>query len=259
VFHQDWEVKYAVQICTRDPVSKDVSSFVCLMCTNFGRVNDDTADRKQKRTSNDKYYTAPWRSDTFVSHLCKQHATKWEDYKKLTHEAKKSFSATIEAPETVNLRSFVQPEASFKAQIIAKQKCSFVIDGDIVSKIIVDLLMTPLARIEQQGGNLGEVQDDPEVSNASPLSKELSDSEEDDDCGDELPNTDHYATLERKRILKMFEYNPEDDDVYTAKVKSALKLNLVAKFVAIGVSFCQARKLYHSVKEERHGFLGISY
>ena len=162
-------MKYAVQICTRDPVSKDVSSFVCLMCTNFGRVNDDTADRKQKQTSNDKYYTAPWRSDTFVSHLCKQHATMWEDYKKLTHEGKKSFFATTEAPETVNLRSFVQPEASFKAQIIAKQKCSFVIDGDIVSKIIVDFLsMTPLARIEQQGGNLGEVQDDPEVSNASP-------------------------------------------------------------------------------------------
>jgi hypothetical protein len=47
----------------------------------------------------------------------------------------------------------------------------------------------------------------------------------------------------------MFEYNPEDD-MYTAKVKSVLKLNLVAKFVAIGVSFCQASKLYHSVKEE---------
>jgi len=245
-FHLDWEVKYAVQICTRDPVSKDVSCVVCLMCTNFGRDDDDTADRKRKRTSNDKYYTAPWRSDNFVSHLRKQHATMWEDYKKLTHEGKKSFFATTEAPEAVNLRSFVQPEASFKAQIIAKQKCSFVIDGDIVSKIIVDLLMSPPARIEQEGGNLGEVHDDPEVSNASPLSIELS---EDDDSGDELPHTDHYATLERKRILKMFEYSPEDD-VYTARVKSVLKLNLVAKFVAIGVSFRQASKLYHSVKEE---------
>ena len=53
-FHQDWEVKYAVQICTRDSVSKDVSSVVCLMCTNFGRDNDDTADHKRKRTSYDK-------------------------------------------------------------------------------------------------------------------------------------------------------------------------------------------------------------
>ena len=175
----------------------------------------------------------------------------WEDYQKLRHEGKKSFFAMTEAPEAVHLRSFVQPEASFKAQIIAKQKFSFIIDDDIVSKIIVDLLiMSPPARIEQQGGNLlGKVHDDPEVSIASPLSIELSDSEEDDDSGDKLPSTDPYATLERKRILKMFEYNPEDD-VYTARVKSVLKLNLVAKFVAIGVSFCQASKRYHLVKEE---------
>ena len=40
---------------------------------------------------------------------------------------------------------------------------------------------------------------------------------------------------------------------YTAKVESVLKLNLVAKFVAIGVSFCQASKLCHLVKEEMTG------
>ena len=84
--------------------------------------------------SNDKYYTAPWRTDNFVSHLRKQHATMWEDYKKRTNEEKKSFFTTSEAPEAVNLRSFVQPEASIKAQVIAKQKCFFVIDGDIISK-----------------------------------------------------------------------------------------------------------------------------
>ena len=133
-FHQDLEVMYAVKICTGDPVSKDVTSVVCLLCTNFGRDNDDTPDRKRKRALNDKYYVAPWRSDNFVSHLCKQHATMWEEYKKLTHEEKKSFFAATEAPQAVNLRSFVQPEASVKAQIIAKQKCSFVIDGDIVAK-----------------------------------------------------------------------------------------------------------------------------
>ena len=48
----------------------------------------------------------------------------------------------------MNLRSFVQPEASVKAQIIAKQKCSYVIDGNIVSKIIMDLLLMPF----EEGG-----------------------------------------------------------------------------------------------------------
>jgi hypothetical protein len=63
----------------------------------------------------------------------------------------------------------------------------------------------------------------------------------------------------KRKILKMFVHSVEDD-VYTAKVNSVLKLNLVAKFVAIGVSFRQATsKLYHSVKEDRHGFIGICF
>jgi hypothetical protein len=53
----------------------------------------------------------------------------------------------------------------------------------------------------------------------------------------------------KRNSHEMFVYNPEDD-FYTAKVNSVMKLNLVAKFVAIGVSFRQASKLYHSVKEE---------
>ena len=86
-----------MQVCTRAPVSKEVSSVMCLLCTNFGRDSDDALDRKQKRTSNDKYYTAPWRTNDFVSHLCKQHATLWEDYKKLMNEEKKSFFTTSKA------------------------------------------------------------------------------------------------------------------------------------------------------------------
>ena len=186
-----------------------------------------------------QYCVAPWRSDNFVSHLRKQHATMWEEYKKLTHEEKKSFFATIKAPEAVNLRSFAQPEASVKAQIIAKQKCSFVIDGDIAAKIIVDLPLTQ-ARIE--GGDADV--NDADVSSASSSSNELSEGEKSDDRSDELPNSDHDAMLEKKRVLKMFLYKPEDD-LYTAKVNSVLKLNLIAKFVAIGVSFCQASKPYH--------------
>ena len=141
-FHQEWDLKYALQISsTRDPVTKDVSSVVCLMCKHFGRDNDDETDQKRKRTSNDNYFTAPCRTDNFVSHLCKQHASMWDDYKKLSSAEKRCYFAATESPERVNLRSFVQPEASVKAKIIAKQKCSFVIDGDIVSKIIMDSLL----------------------------------------------------------------------------------------------------------------------
>jgi hypothetical protein len=62
-------------------------------------------------------------------------------------------------------------------------------------------------------------------------------------------NEETAAMTELYGILKMFVYAAEDD-VYTVKVNSTLKLNMVAKFVATGVSFCQASKLYQTVKEE---------
>jgi hypothetical protein len=65
--------------------------------------------------------------------------------------------------------------------------------------------------------------------------------------------TELYATLGKIRILKMFFVHAAEDDVYTVKVNSVLKLNVVAKFVAIGVFFCQASKLYQTVKEETGG------
>ena len=38
------------------------------------------------------------------------------------------------------MRSFVQPEGSMKARIIAKQKCKFIIDAEIVESLIGGLL-----------------------------------------------------------------------------------------------------------------------
>ena len=84
----------------------------------------------------------------------------WEDcYKKLSCSAeKRCYFAATESPERVNLPSFLQPEARVKAQIIAKQKCSFVIAGDIVSKIIVDLLLMPF----EEGGQQDVLDEDEE-------------------------------------------------------------------------------------------------
>ncbi len=44
---------------------------------------------------------------------------------------------------------------------------------------------------------------------------------------------------------------------YSAIVASVLKLNLILKFISIGVSFCSANRLYMALKEEiRLGLLG---
>lgn len=59
---------------------------------------------------------------------------------------------------------------SVNAQIIGKQKFLFIIGGDIAEN--VDLPMMPPTRHEQ-AGDVGKVQDDPEVSsNTSPSSVE---------------------------------------------------------------------------------------
>jgi hypothetical protein len=58
------------------------------------------------------------------------------------------------------------------------------------------------------------------------------------------------------RNKRVFEYN-EEDKVYSVSVKSILKMNMIVKFVAVGVSFNQANRLYQSVKDEAGmGILG---
>ena len=130
------------------------------------------------------------------------------------------------------------------AQLFAKQKCFLVIDADIVTKIIMDLLLMPF-----EGGQ--DVLDDEEDDSASGVAILP---EGDGDSSDEPTEnmTKLYATFleKRRRILKMFVYTAEDD-VDTVKVNSVLKLNMVTKLVARfgGVSFvCQASKLYQTIE-----------
>ncbi len=153
---------------------------------------------------------------------------------------KKCYFAATESPERVNLRSIVQPEASLKAQIIAKQKCSFVIDGEIMSKIIMGLLLTPLEGRQ-------DVLDD--EGSASASDSAILPERDGASSDDEFTSTELHATLEKKIILKLCVYTAKDD-VYSVKVKSVLKLNMVASFVEIGVLFCQARRIYQTVKEQ---------
>ena len=101
-----------------------------------------------------------------------------------------------------------------KARIIANQKCNFILDGAIMKTLVFGLLF------ENLNSDSDEV-DSAEVERA------------------------------KQRVAKHFKYN-EEDDVYVVENKSILKLNpsLLNNFVLVGVSFCQASRLYQSVKEE---------
>ena len=47
-----------------------------------------------------------------------------------------------ESAEVVKMRSFIQPEGSMKAHIIAKQNFKFIIDADIIVTLIFGLLFS---------------------------------------------------------------------------------------------------------------------
>jgi hypothetical protein len=120
-----------------------------------------------------------------------------EDYEKLTNEEKKFFFNMSKAPEAVNLRLYVQPEASVKAQVVAKQKCSFVIDGDIISKIIVDLLLITPTRI--RGGDEADLEENSTTGDSPPAYILLSDGEKEINSSNDLNNIQGIASLEKKK------------------------------------------------------------
>jgi hypothetical protein len=91
---------------------------LCLFCRQFGREDEDV-EQKRKRTTNCIYFSYPWRSDNFSSLLMQQHPMKWNEYTCLSVEDKQKFFMKNESAEVVNMRSFVQPEGSMKARIIA--------------------------------------------------------------------------------------------------------------------------------------------
>lgn len=208
-YQPEWTLKFGLEVSTRDITTSEVTSAVCLFCRQFGREED--MERKRKLTTNAKYFQYPWRSDNINSHLKKQHPVKWEEYNSLSSEEKKNFFIKKESAEVVNMRSFVQPQASMKARIIAKQKCKFLIDEDIVETLICGLLF--------------------------------------DDVGDDDEEANFDTARAKQSILRHFIRN-EEDKVFEVEVKSILKLNLLNNFVSVGVSFRQASRLYQSVKEE---------
>jgi hypothetical protein len=55
--------------------------------------------------------------------------------------------------------------------------------------------------------------------------------------------TEDVVERTKRNAMNAFVLN-EDDQVYVASVKSILKMNLIVKFVAVGVSFRQASRLY---------------
>jgi hypothetical protein len=230
-FHEQWVVQFGLQISARNVGTLEVISVVCRFCLNkdhqsllFSPAAAAEQERKRKRTENSKHFCPPWRSDNFASHLRTQHASEYEAYKVLSLEQKQQYFLHTESDQVVNMRSFLQPQAtSIQAQVLAKQKCSFFIDSDIVTDLIGKLLFDQ----------------DVECPAAADGGRGLSEVEK-----------------ARTNALSLFKFN-EEDGIFVVGVASILKMNMIVRFVSVGVSFRQASRLYSSVKEETQlGVLG---
>lgn len=90
-FQVAWEVKYGVQVAAREAASGEVVSVKCLFCEHFGRDTVDEESRKRKRTANVLHFKKPWRGDNIASHMIKQHAVRYAEYKALSAADKARF------------------------------------------------------------------------------------------------------------------------------------------------------------------------
>jgi hypothetical protein len=118
----------------------------------------------------------------------------------------------------------VQPQASVYASLMSQQQCIFNIDKNVIDNIIGELLFDPAVEY----------------------------------TANDVAGGESRMRAAKKNAMKLFTYN-EEDKVYSVSIKSILKMNMIIKFVAVGVSFHQASRLYQSVKEETGlGVLGCA-
>lgn len=215
-FNTEWLLKYGLEVATREPSTGDVTSVMCLFCCRFGRGNEVDSiigeERKRKRTTNTKYFCYPWRADNFACHLKQQHPAKWGEYSQMSWERKEQYFEKNECAEVVNMRSFIQSGGSMKARIMANEKCTFTIDAPIIKTLVFGLLF------------------------------------DDDDENEEGGGHDSHEKRKEYAFKKLVQH--DENNTCSIAIKSVLKLNMVAKFVAVGVSFRQASKLYQAVREE---------
>ena len=69
IFKEKWQIDCGVRILTRNTVTNEVESIVCMFCKTFGKEEPEDADkRKRKRSQNVQKFTAPWRTDLMKKH-----------------------------------------------------------------------------------------------------------------------------------------------------------------------------------------------
>ncbi|KAF0694198.1 Aste57867_14902 [Aphanomyces stellatus] len=85
------EIRYAVTISDRAPVTNEPEVVHCLFCVHFGREVLNNVVRTRKPMKKVKTFKAPFRVDHFTQHHKIHHVERWEYYCGLNDEEKKAY------------------------------------------------------------------------------------------------------------------------------------------------------------------------
>ncbi|GMF25655.1 unnamed protein product [Phytophthora lilii] len=226
-FGPKWEIKYAVAVTERDPLTQLPTKAVCLMCQAFER--EETVGSKRKKSSRVRSFSSPWRPDNMKRHMEQQHPSRWEQYQTLGDGEKRAYFSSARAtreglamaaagdvaPAAV-APMVSEPTPSTEAQAIAAQTRAFLIDRDVVDELVADVLFQTTNDDYRNAWN---------VPVTFTLLEEASPG-----AGDGL------VDLNESR--------------YVARVESLLRFNMCLKYVAMGISFGQVVPLLKRTAEE---------
>jgi hypothetical protein len=101
-FQEKHAVQYGLEISTRDPETKVVTSVMCRFCRFFGR--EEKVGQKRKPTSDTKSFMVPFRPALYIQHLEGHHFSKWEEYEALAAAEIESIFKSV-VPVVNTLRS----------------------------------------------------------------------------------------------------------------------------------------------------------
>eukprot|EP00173_Palmaria_palmata_P000614 Plantae.Rhodophyta-Palmaria_palmata.ctg12897.p1 GENE.Plantae.Rhodophyta-Palmaria_palmata.ctg12897~~Plantae.Rhodophyta-Palmaria_palmata.ctg12897.p1 ORF type:complete len:150 (-),score=19.31 Plantae.Rhodophyta-Palmaria_palmata.ctg12897:501-950(-) len=110
-----WELQYGLAVAERKPSDSSVVSAKCLFCVYYGREDSGlkSGGRKRVRTSSNKYFSSPFRSDNMKLHVESQYKKRWDEYTSLEDEDKKMFfDRTLPVANTLRALSRERPSCA---------------------------------------------------------------------------------------------------------------------------------------------------
>lgn len=136
-FHTQHKVEFGLKVHDTDVETMVVNSVRCQFCVYYGReVSVQVGEKRQrKKTTNIKYWDAPFRAELYRTHHVTQYPVRWAPYQKLSHTGK---AALFETDKVKFKHTLDHPHLGQQVNSLV-----FDVDTQIVDTIIGDMFFHP--------------------------------------------------------------------------------------------------------------------